>query len=395
MSDGTVLAGEEPLTSGDEYSIAAYSPQPSPNRMRHAPESYPESLLDGSTLVGLPTEVPSVGPSGFGSAPAIELPLWDEPRDGTEAAIRRSVYGEMYSLARNLTRDAPTAYDAVSAVEQHLRENYDYAQNVPKRTYPLASFLSEDLAGYCQQFSGAMALMLRMVGIPARVASGFAPGRYVADDERYEVSDTDAHSWVEVYFPRIGWVAFDPTPSTAPAAAQLLETGGPLVLRRDGSSTEQRGGLRSIEEALEGGRASPANPAEDGGSPTGVIAALGLAGLGVWGGIAYARRRSRLSGPRAAEIQARELTLALDRLGWQLPAGVTLYSIERRFAAAGRNSIASYARALGRYRFERGASRPPGPAERRSLRQALGRGSLRRRWRALRAVPPGGPAVKL
>jgi hypothetical protein len=208
------------------------------------------------------------------------------------------------------------------------------------------------------------------------------------------VSDTDAHSWVEVYFARIGWVAFDPTPSAAPAAAQVLETGGPLVLRPDSSSAQQGGGLRSIEEALEGGRARPTDPADDGGSPVGAIVALGLAGLGVWGGVVYARRRSRLRGPRAAEIQARELTLALDRLGWQLPAGVTLHSIERRFATAGRNSIASYARALGRYRFEPGPSRLPGPAERRSLRQALGRGGVRRRWRALRAVPPGGPAVR-
>jgi hypothetical protein len=394
-SDGTVLAGDEPLTTGDEYSIVTYSPQPSARRMRRAPQTYPESLARGATLLGLPVQAPRVGPSGFGSAPAIEVPRWGEPRNGSDAKIATSPYGDMFALARELTEDAPTVYDAVASVEDHLRENYDYTPNVPDRTYPLSSFLFDDAAGYCQQFSGAMALMLRMVGIPARVVSGFAPGRYVADDEFYEVSDTDAHSWVEVYFVGIGWVAFDPTPTAAPAAAQLLEEGGPLVLRRGGDSGLERGGLRSIEEALGGGRAAgPERAPDDGGSPLGAIAGVGVAGIAVWFCVGYVRRRARLRGRGAPELQARELTDALDRMGWHLPPGVTLRAIEHRFAEAGRRPIASYARALGRYRYEAGPSRPPGPDARRALRRALGRGGLGRRWRALRAVPPGGPAVR-
>jgi protein-glutamine gamma-glutamyltransferase len=68
-------------------------------------------------------------------------------------------------------------------------------------------------AGYCQHFAGAMALMLRYLGVPARVAGGFTSGRWNRDRERWIVSDTDAHAWVEVWFPGYGWLPFDPTPS--------------------------------------------------------------------------------------------------------------------------------------------------------------------------------------
>ena len=65
-----------------------------------------------------------------------------------------------------------------------------------------------------------MALMLRMAGIPARVSTGFAPGSLNADTGEWRVRDLDAHSWVEVSFPDIGWVPFDPTPPVAPAESQ-------------------------------------------------------------------------------------------------------------------------------------------------------------------------------
>jgi transglutaminase-like putative cysteine protease len=393
-SDGTVLAGDDPLQAGDEYSVVAYSPQPRPRRMRRAPQSFPEAVAAGGTLVGLPAGPPGAGQSRFGSAPAVRVPVWGEPRDQSERRMRGSVYGDMYALARNLTAGAPTAYDAVAAIERHLRSNYDYTQSVPNRTFPLSSFLFDDVGGYCQQFSGAMALMLRMVGIPARVVSGFAPGRYVAADDLYEVSDTDAHSWVEVYFVGIGWVAFDPTPAAAPAAAQLLESGGPVALGRDASASERGRGLAAdLEDTLGGDPAPAVESRDDGGAPVGGILSAALAAVALWLGAGYLRRRAGLRGTHSSEIQARELTSALESLGWQLPPGITLHAIERRFADAGREPIAAYAGALGRHRFEPGPSRPPGPAERRSLRRALGHGGPVRRWRAFRAVPPGGPAV--
>jgi hypothetical protein len=71
-------------------------------------------------------------------------------------------------------------------------------------------FLIETKTGYCQHFAGAMALMLRYIGIPARVAAGFVSGSY--DNGKWTVTDHDAHTWVEAWFPKYGWLPFDPTP---------------------------------------------------------------------------------------------------------------------------------------------------------------------------------------
>jgi hypothetical protein len=74
-------------------------------------------------------------------------------------------------------------------------------------------FLFEQRRGYCEQFSSSLAVMARSLGIPARVATGYAPGEYNPFTGLYEVRASDAHAWVEVYFPGYGWSTFDPTPS--------------------------------------------------------------------------------------------------------------------------------------------------------------------------------------
>ena len=89
---------------------------------------------------------------------------------------------------------------------QRVQQNATYNESPAQHRLPLASFLFADRQGYCQQFSGAMALLLRMGGVPARVASGFTPGRYDRRRKEYVVRDLDAHSWVEAYFPGLGWV---------------------------------------------------------------------------------------------------------------------------------------------------------------------------------------------
>ncbi len=74
-------------------------------------------------------------------------------------------------------------------------------------------FLFEQKRGYCEQFSSSLAVMARSLGIPARVATGYVSGEYNPFTGLYEVKASDAHAWVEVYFPRYGWSTFDPTPS--------------------------------------------------------------------------------------------------------------------------------------------------------------------------------------
>ena len=409
-SDGTMSVDGEPLRTGDEYSIVAYNPQPTERQLRRAASTYPEERFGQTTLVGLPATVePPVDPgstagsgaaapeppvvAGFAPARARAMPLWGTSDRDSEAAVLASPYAGVYRLARRLTADADTPYDAVRAIERHLREGYDYSPNVPERTYPLAAFLFEDESGYCQQFAGTMALMLRMVGLPSRVVSGFAPGSLDEERDVYEVRDTDAHSWVEVYFRGIGWVTFDPTPAAAPAASQTLNAQLGTFFRGRGSVAEQgRGRARSLERALEGGTLGPV---DDGGGPWGAIglALLGVAAIAaVAGAIVFTRRRRALASGRLADAQLKEFHRALARLGWSVPDAPTLLGLERRFANAGRPAVAGYAAGLRAHRYAPNAPAPPGPTARRALRRALSKqGGLRRRLRALLAIPPGGP----
>jgi hypothetical protein len=101
------------------------------------------------------------------------------------------------------------------ALEQYLRANYAYSlelRGTPKGEDPLDTFLFEIRRGHCEYFASAMAIMLRHLGIPARLVNGFRAGEYNGLGDNYVVRQYDAHSWVEAYFPPYGWVEFDPTP---------------------------------------------------------------------------------------------------------------------------------------------------------------------------------------
>jgi transglutaminase-like putative cysteine protease len=123
---------------------------------------------------------------------------------------------EPYRVARKLTADAKTPYQAAVILENWFQTKFSYDETA---TYgevsafgPLPVFLqSERRAAHCQYFAGSMAVLLRMLGIPARVAFGFAQGRL--DGDKRVITNRDAHAWVEVRFPYAGWVSFEPTPS--------------------------------------------------------------------------------------------------------------------------------------------------------------------------------------
>ena len=199
------------LNPGSEYTALIYDPQPSASVMRSAGTRYPDTARSYTTF--------SLAPGG---AHTVVAPLWG--RSGPPSIggrVNGTPYAGMYALAGKLAAGARDPFDAVHRVDIYLRTHLNYRQNVPGHAYPLPAFLSQDRAGYCQQFSGTMALMLRMLGIPSRVATGFAPGGRDPERNNFLVDDTDAHDWVEVFFPSIGWVTFDPTPGAAPAATQL------------------------------------------------------------------------------------------------------------------------------------------------------------------------------
>jgi transglutaminase-like putative cysteine protease len=123
----------------------------------------------------------------------------------------------IHQLARDVIvrAGARNRYDAARAIEQHLQQDYGYTLDLKAGgDDPLADFLFRVREGHCEYFSTAMAVMLRTQGIASRVVNGFQRGEYNETADVYTVTQRDAHSWVEVYFPKTNaWVTFDPTPA--------------------------------------------------------------------------------------------------------------------------------------------------------------------------------------
>jgi hypothetical protein len=294
----------------------------------------------------------------------------------------------MFALARSFVAGRPSPYDVAARIRAFLLANYTYDEHPPARPYPLESFLFEDRRGYCQQFSGAMALMLRMDGIPARVAAGFKPGIYDAAAAGWSVRALDAHSWVEVYFTGIGWVAFDPTPPRAvplgrEAAAALSK--GALLRGQAGASKASTPAGRA---ALAAAAAAGVTPAWVWIAAATVLATLALA-LSCWLRGAVRMRRA-LAHDGAGAVA--ELQWALARAGRPIGPAATLSELERELTLAGANGEAAvrYLRLLRDARFSARPGLRPRARDRRALRRALAhRSGLRTRIALLWAMPPG------
>ncbi len=118
-------------------------------------------------------------------------------------------------LARGVTNSSPNPYQKALILERYLRSSYDYSLELkgsPNASDPLAMFLFDFRKGHCEYFATAMTIMLRQLGIPARLVNGFRAGEYNRLADAFVVHQYDAHSWVEAYFPPYGWLEFDPTP---------------------------------------------------------------------------------------------------------------------------------------------------------------------------------------
>jgi protein-glutamine gamma-glutamyltransferase len=125
-------------------------------------------------------------------------------------------------LAQRVTGSRPTEFDKTTALEYYLRANFEYTLDLPKTAPadPIADFLFERKKGHCEYFASAMVVMLRSVGIPSRVVTGFRSDEFNDLTGNYVVRAKDAHAWVEVYFPGYGWQTFDPTPAGASGTPQ-------------------------------------------------------------------------------------------------------------------------------------------------------------------------------
>jgi hypothetical protein len=162
-----------------EYEANSVLPMPQPAAVRKAGSDYPDSIRNMY----------------------LQLPALD-PR--------------IPELAATITAHEVSPYDKTRAIENYLRLHYGYTLDLsgPPGADPLAFFLFQKRAGHCEYFAAAMTVMLRTQGIPARYINGFQTGEYndVAGD--LVVRASDAHSWVEAFFPGFGWLTFDPTPAS-------------------------------------------------------------------------------------------------------------------------------------------------------------------------------------
>jgi len=390
------------LGPGDSYTVQVYIPHPTASQLARAGHAYPGQVQQADLAVGLPqpdgatnqtVEFPAFGSGGKALeqvSRTVGFPAFGTPRLAPQiqsdagassalAAIRNSPYAQAYAEAQRLARGTRTPYAFVEKVLAYLSvtNGFTYNQDPPSSQYPLATFLNAKV-GYCQQFAGEMALLLRMGGVPARVATGFTTGTYDSATKRWLVSDIDAHAWVEAWFPRYGWVTFDPTPATAPARG-----GGHATLTELGAFSTYGEVLHSRQAETPIGTASGHIVAHKRGSDTpvllGVLAVLLV--LCTFGLVAWRR-----TGGQDADGMLAELERAMGRSGRPLSEEVTLSTLERRFRTS--PDAAAYIRTLRLARFG-GEHHLPTLNQRRALRAQLRAGlGFAGAVRALWALPP-------
>ncbi len=323
---------EQPLEPGDSYTVRTVLPRPRPADLVEADPYDPASIPASSTRLR----------GGYGGDP-VEVPAWGSGDPGPDDDAL-GPYAAVRDVARDVVGDAATPYAAVNRIESFLRRRYVYDEEPPYPTSlpdgavspadrpPLVDFLMSSRRGFCQHFAGAMAVMLRSVGIPSRVAVGYGTGRYDTERSAWVVLDRDAHSWVEVWFPGHGWLPFDPTPGRSapnPASVSSPEY-APSRFEIDLGGIEDA----AVEPPLED-PGPPEQPAEEEEAPAAASSSGGGGGppwqwalLAVVAPLAAIpaargalRARARLRGDERARViaAARDLESSLRALGWAPP----------------------------------------------------------------------------
>ena len=261
------------LTRGYSYTVRSYAPEPTGAQLARSQPRYP-AILDAFREVW----------------PGVYAPPFGAPRRTfLDAHPDIGRYYPMLTHALAVTHDAKTPYAATATLLGWFRTTGGFTYTNRPAVYPaapLVGFVAETRAGYCQHFAGAMALMLRYLGIPARVAVGFSSGTYDTAHRRWTVTDHDAHAWVEAWFRGYGWLPFDPTPQrgrpergtlSAPYAripVPSTPTAAPVSGGVD-RSAGHRHGETSSSTATAGRSEAPAD--RRGGSLSALLALLALA----------------------------------------------------------------------------------------------------------------------
>jgi transglutaminase-like putative cysteine protease len=209
-TDGTAVTSTD-LPRDATYTVRSYAPNPTVKELADAGTRFPADVAAGIIVAHE------------------RIPVWGSGKDVRRVPIDPSLVRASNQAWHESGADDPAAseYGAVAALESYFHgKQFHYDQTPPRGTGPvLADFMLRSHRGYCQMFSGAMALVLRLHGIPARVAFGFTEGHETTDGD-FKVLDRDAHAWVEAYFPGYGWVSFEPTAARIPISDGSVQDAG-------------------------------------------------------------------------------------------------------------------------------------------------------------------------
>ena len=353
---GGALRVSRPLGEGQRYRVSSYAPDPAPAVLAASTPSYP-----AATRRYLMIESRAFPAFGVARREATVRAMLDDPAYAPFAAYR-----PLYAAARRVVGASSTPYAAVLALESWFRQRggFRYDESPPAVDGPpLVGFVTGTKAGYCQHYAGAMAVMLRMLGIPARVAVGFASG--TLEDGKWIVTDHEAHAWVEVWFAGQGWVPFDPTPGrgTFGGSYSFASNSEEAVaaLRRGDLSRSDNPFDRELPDSADILRAQAA---ANGRGPS--LFGLGLLLAAAWvltvgcGKAIHRRVRYLTRDPRrAATASRRELEAFLRDQGITIAPSATLDDLRRAVGEELGLDGRLYAEAAARARFG-----PPGDARR-------------------------------
>ncbi len=207
----SMLYSRSHLKQGQSYTVVSSISGADEDSLRAAGEDYPAWIRD--RYLQLPESLPRrvrdlaeaiTGSKAPGHVFGVQMFPVDQGRSDSITYLSKS---------RLKVSIYDNAYDKATALESYLREiKYNELIEAPPEGRDAVDYFLFDIReGYCDYYASAMAVMARAVGIPARVAAGYSQGEYNPDTGAYRVREKDAHAWAEIYFPRYGWIEFEPT----------------------------------------------------------------------------------------------------------------------------------------------------------------------------------------
>lgn len=221
-----IFGPDQPATfsrSVTTYSDAATAAWTTSSSLKQG-ESYTVSFVAPPSVNDLLASLP---------LPGDEPGLWQADRSynllqATYLAVPNDLSPKVQQALNDWTQGAAGAYQAMQAIEEHFNNSNQFSYSLSNPPVPantdVVDWLLKNKQGYCTHYATAMAIMGRMLGIPTRMVNGFSQGHFDAQRNAWIVDGTDAHSWVQAYFPSAGWVSFDPTPGYAQSAAPTPAT---------------------------------------------------------------------------------------------------------------------------------------------------------------------------